>query len=387
MRIGYLTSHPIQYQAPLFRKLGGRPGIDLTVFYCHDHGVRPSFDKGFGQQVRYDVELTSGFAHRFMRNISPRPSLGFWGQVNPEIAEIIRKGEFDAVIVHGYAALTNLAALLAPRSRRTRIIMRGESHLNQPRRTSALAAKQVVLRLLLKRVDHVLAIGSLNARYWQHYGVPAQRITIAPYTVDNEFFAERAALARESNARAVLGVSARGPVFLFCGKLIPVKRPLDAVRALAIARRAGPCTLAIAGDGPMRHDVLREVAELGLSNDVLFLGFRNQSELPGVYAAADALVLPSDSEPWGLVVNEAMAAGLAPAVSDRVGSGPDLVEGVGAVFPVGEVEKLGAIMSEWVRRPELLEAAKARARERIAKWGFAQTVDGIVAGVEAAVGR
>jgi glycosyltransferase involved in cell wall biosynthesis len=386
MRLAIVSSHPIQYQVPLFRALAARRGVDLEVLFCHDHGAHaPAIDPGFGVPVRWDVPLLEGYRHRFLRNVAPRPKVSFSGLVNPELVSIVGSDRYDAVLIHGYASVSNLLALATPRRGRTRLLMRGESHLRDPRSAATQRAKQVVLPALFRRVDHFLAIGTLNRQYYEHYGVPREKITLAPYTVDNAFFASQSEPDRAAT-RARYHLPTDVPLFLFCAKLIPKKRPLDAVRAFAQARRAAPCALVMVGDGVLMPEVRREVAALGLERDVHLLGFRNQRELPSIYAACDALVLPSDCEPWGLVVNEAMVCGLAIAVSETVGSSVDLVTPEnGAVFPVGDVAALARILTTWAQDREELARRGAASRTRIQAWGIEQTADGVLAGVAAAL--
>jgi len=99
------------------------------------------------------------------------------------------------------------------------------------------------------------------------------------------------------------------------------------------------------------------------------------------------LVLPSDFEPWGLIVNEAMACGTAVIVSDRVGAGPDLVGDSRCTFRAGDIDHLGEILTAVVDRPDLLRELKSEASNRIMRWGLEQTADGIIRGVEAALSR
>jgi glycosyltransferase involved in cell wall biosynthesis len=104
-------------------------------------------------------------------------------------------------------------------------------------------------------------------------------------------------------------------------------------------------------------------------------GFVNQSELPSYYHAADILVLPSEAEPWGLVVNEAMAAGVLPVVSDRVGSAPDLVVGVGEVYPCGDTARL----ADALRRALTLASnpdTRNRVRRHAARYCLNRTATG-----------
>ena len=385
MRLAYLVSHPIQYQAPLFRELARRPGVDFTALFCHDHGVQPTFDAQFGRVIRYDVPLLEGYSCRFLRNLAPRASTGTTGQINPEVLVSIAAGEFDAVIAHGYSTITNLLAVLGPR-RHTRILMRGDSNLTLRRTPTKRVIKQIILRGLFSCVDHFLPVGTHNRAYYASYGVADDRMTFAPYSVDNDHFVRGAAEARRdpNAARHKLGLPSNIPLFLFCAKMISKKRPLDALHAIARVRAHTPCGLVYVGDGELSSQVDGEIERKELNPYVYRLGFRNQSELPFIYGACDALVLPSDNEPWGLVVNEAMAAGMTAIVSDQVGAGPDLAD-PDCIFPAGDIGALAVILQRLATDPIGLSAAKGRAFERIQRWGLSQTADGFVRGAEAAI--
>ncbi len=164
-----------------------------------------------------------------------------------------------------------------------------------------------------------------------------------------------------------------------------VKRPLDVLHAFAIARRETSCALAYVGDGAQMDELRAEIAKLGLEADAFPLGFRNTSELPAIYGASDVFVLASEIEPWGMVVNEAMACGTAICASEAVGSAYDLLRDNGAMFPVGDIERLAWLMTEWSRAPGKLAEMKRASLKRISEWGIAQTADGVIAGVEAAL--
>ena len=211
-----------------------------------------------------------------------------------------------------------------------------------------------------------------------------------PYAVDNEFFRRRSLEAGSGRQRLLeeFGLEAGRPVVLFASKLQRRKRCSDLVSAYALyaetcGREAAPYLL-IVGDGEERKGLEAEVQARDLSG-VRFCGFRNQSELPGFFDLADVFVLPSEHEPWGLVVNEAMNAGTAVIVSDDVGCYPDLVrDGVeGCVFPVGNVEALRQALERVLRSPEVARAMGERARERIASWNFEADVGGLRSALEA----
>ena len=387
LKLAIVSSHPIQYQTPLFRELARRD-VDLNVLFCSDFGTTPSFDPGFGKTIQYDVPLLDGYRYEFMPNLSPRPHIGTTGLVNPTVARRIVAGAYDAVILHGYSVITNLLALLAPRGARPKILLRGDSNAGAPVTRLRAAVKQVVLRSIFSRVDHFLTSGSANDAYYRRYGVSTERMTFAPFSVDNAYFASRAERARRDRTalrRSLFAVTDERPVVVYAGKLLPHKRPADALRGFVKARARAPMSLAFVGDGPLSNALRNEAGASGVSDDVHFLGFKNQSELPGLFAAADALVLPSEHEPWGLAINEAMAAGLAIAVSDRVGCAADLVTDNGAIFPVGDTAAVAQVMIEWATMPHRLAAQKDASLRIISHWDIRDTADGFLAGAERSI--
>jgi glycosyltransferase involved in cell wall biosynthesis len=124
-------------------------------------------------------------------------------------------------------------------------------------------------------------------------------------------------------------------------------------------------------------------------DSIRFIGFRNQSELPGLYDLCDVFVLPSEREPWGLVVNEAMNAGKPVVVSDRVGAGPDLVEeGVnGFVYPAGDVAALADRLRRLIDNADNRTAMGARALEKVARLDFNADREGLLAALDSIAGR
>jgi glycosyltransferase involved in cell wall biosynthesis len=387
LRIGFVSSHPVPYHVPTYRALAERDDVELEVLFMHDHGVGETFDAGFGRTVRFDVPLLEGYPHRFLRNISPVPALTSAGMINPELPVAVARGRYDAVVLHGYTLVSTLAALLAPRSRRTRVLLRGESTLLHERSFLIRATKHVLLRALFTRVDHFLSIGTKSAEYFQAYGADPDRITPAPYTVDNAWFEERSAAARRDPAavRRKLGLPTDRVLFLFCSKVVAHKRPLDVLSAFLRARDAAPCGLVYVGEGEQLAEVRRQVDCAGAQDDVHFLGFRNQTELPEIYGACDVFVQASKREPWGMVVNEAMASGMAVVASDQVGSAYDLVGDNGAMFRAGDVDGLAVLLRRWAGARNDVDRMKAASLRRIREWTARDSAEGVVRGVRAAL--
>ncbi len=388
-RVACLVSHPIQYQAPLFRYIAARPGIELTVFFLSDLSVRAYRDSGFGVEVKWDVPLLDGYRHEFLPRVGSWSGLSFWRPWTFGLRARLRRGRFDALWVHGYAHRGCLAGIAAAKSLNIPVMLRGESNLlSETDDALKLGVKRIAMPALLRTCDAVLAIGRLNREYYLHYGVEPGRIFPMPYAVDNEFFrtaAERARPHRE-RLRAELGLQPRRPVILFASKMQPHKRAADLLEAYA--RLSSTAYLVFTGDGEERAKLERRAHELKLDS-IRFIGFRNQSELPSLYDLCDVFVLPSEHEPWGLVVNEAMNAGKPVIVSDRVGAGPDLVEDgiTGCVYPARDIAALADCLRRLIDSPEHRAAIGARALGQVSRLDFAADREGLLAALDSIVAK
>ena len=360
MKLGILASHPVQYQGPLFRALARR--LDLHVFFAHRQSRESQADAGFGIAFDWDVDLLEGYCSSFLDNIAARAGTDhFFGCNTPGIRGEIAGGSFDAFAVMGWHLYSYFQAILACKREHVPILIRGDSQLGTPRGAIKRAVKALIYPVLLSQFDRCLYVGKGNREYLEHYSVPDSCLFFSPHCVDNEFFASRAVLSDRACTRAWWGIQPHQQAVLFVGKLIEVKRPLDMVRALCRMRGASePLVGVFVGDGPLRSDI--EALGKELDVPLVFLGFRNQTELPAIYAGADVLVLPSTSETWGLVVNEALASGLPCVVADTCGCAPDLVKvGVtGSVFRMGDSEhmaqQLATVLAEMLRGSEALAA-------------------------------
>ncbi|MEO5374901.1 MAG: glycosyltransferase family 4 protein [Alphaproteobacteria bacterium] len=358
IRLLYLVSHPIQYQAPLLRRIAAEPGIALRVLFAWAPEEGGYHDPGFGRTVAWDVPLREGYANALLSETDLERELR----------------ECDVVWLHGWQTrlfrrvLDRAAALGRP------VLMRGEN--TDEAMPDGAGPKGWLKRLYLQRIFRrctgFLCIGSANRRYYLGRGIAPERLFSMPYAIDNAFFAERAARCDREAVRGALGLPPGRPVVLYAGKLMPRKHPHTLLAAWRAASwpDGGRPVLAYVGDGEMRRNLESEAGE-----DVHFLGFRNQSELPGIYAMADVFVLASEREPWGLAINEAMACGTAVVASDRCGATADLVdESVGAVVPAGDVQALAAAL---VRVTADADALGRAARRRVETWGFEADMAGL----------
>lgn len=379
-----MTSHPIQYQGPWFRLMAQHPTIRPHVFFCCDHGQRPTVDRDFKTKFAWSRDITAGYSHEYVPSIHPSASpYGFWHLTNPGLWTRLRKEAFDALLVVGWSHASFWIAMAAARAKHIPILMRGESGLDSWQRRSVWkqAARKIVMRPLFQSIDAFLAIGSDNADLYRAYDVPEEKVFSSPYAVDNEYFTTLADAVRPKRLelRRQLGVADDRPIVVASGKLIARKAPLDLLRAFALARRSTQAKLIYLGDGPLRGELESEVRAAGLDADVTITGFVQQEELADVYVASDLFAHPSHFESWGLVLNEAMLFGLPTICTDGASAHRDLVvEGVtGDVYPRGNIEALAKLLEQRLAAPHDLRRMGDAARDRVRDWSLARTVESV----------
>lgn len=342
-KLAIITSHPIQYNAPLFRLLTERGKIDVTVFYTWGQTKDGLvYDPDFKKTFKWDIPLLEGYHSVFVENISTHPGAGhFSGIKNKDLIPQIDAYDPDTLLVIGWSFQSHLQVLRHYKGRK-KILFRGDSNLLDE--ASGFSIKKSIRRLalkwVLKHIDIALYTGEDNRQYYIKHGIDQKQLVYAPNAVENQRFAEGEdeALIQAKAWRCELGIPDSARVFLFAGKLEPKKDPLLLIKAFQEIQ----CTdirLLLVGNG-----VLETEAKQLAANDkrILFLDFQNQQQMPVVYRLGDVFVLPSKGpgETWGLSVNEAMACGRPVIVSDRCGCAKELVRENGKVFQANDQEDL-----------------------------------------------
>ena len=247
-----------------------------------------------------------------------------------EIARRLQKilDEFcpEVVVIPGWSDPAALAALDWALNHNARAVVMSESTAwDEIRRRWKEWVKSRVVRLC----SAALVGGTPHAEYARALGMPAECVFQGYDAVDNAHFFDGAQTAREAEPAMRARLALPQKFFLACTRFLPRKNLSLLLRAFAtLKERTGAAVwdLVIVGDGPERPQLEREVSALALSGSVRFPGFLQYDELPVYYGLAGAFIHPSISEPWGLVVNEAMAAGLPVLVSKRCGCARDLID-------------------------------------------------------------
>lgn len=369
-----VTTHPIQYQVPIWQALAQDGRVPFEVWYLTDFGVEPSHDREFGATFRWDIDTVSGYPYRFLRGAEGATPIDFWKcRALDNLGKLISDAGAKAVWIQGWQVFGYWQAAWAARSAGAALWLRAESNDLAVTPVWKNIVKRPVLSCLFTRIDRFFCIGAANRRLYQSYGVPESRLVAAPYVVDNERFSQQAQALRNrrTNIRRAWGIQDDAFCILFCGKFVAKKHPADLVRAVQMLQTDGRLSdahLLFAGAGEL-GDALRAQCNVifdreravFVSNNAApnmpaasFTGFLNQTEISCAYVAADCLVLPSDEgETWGLVVNEALASGLPCIVSNACGCAEDLIDEAWR-FPVGNVLRLGEALERLARlRPNV----------------------------------
>ncbi|MDQ7947316.1 MAG: glycosyltransferase family 4 protein [Pedobacter sp.] len=378
-RLAIVTTHPIQYYAPVFRLLAEK--MPVKVFYTAGAGKK--LDKGFGKNIEWDIPLLEGYDHQFLTNIATdQGTHHFKGIINTDAISSIKAYQPTAILVFGWSNHSHLKILRHFKGK-IPIYFRGDSTLLDQKQNIKNVLRSIFLSWVYRHIDYAFYTGSANRQYYLKYGVPEKKLIFAPHAIDVRRFAEdrnEAALAFRSS----LGLSDSEILILFAGKLEPKKNPMLLLCAFVEINLANVHLLFV-GNGVLENElkdhVKLQVPEI-LATKIHFSDFQNQSMMPVVYQAANLYCLPSKGpgETWGLAVNEAMAAGTAVLVSDKVGCSTDLVStAVGAIFKsedLADLKQKLIILTQ--SKSDLIDKGK-NAAKAIQDWSFERQVSAILA--------
>lgn len=373
-KLAILTTHPIQYNAPLFRLLTERKQIEIKVFYSWSQSaVGEKYDPGFGQHITWDIPLLEGYDYTFVENISDSPgSHHYKGINNPTLVQQINKWGANAILVYGWNFKSHLSVIRFFH-KKIPVYFRGDSTLIDENRGLKQLVRRIVLKYVYSKIDKAFYAGVANKSYFKMMGLSEHQMVFMPHAVENDRFAP---VKENVNAGQKLRKSLHIPedafVFLFAGKLETKKQP-DFLIESFVALKADNAYLIIAGSGELEKSLLNTYAA---NSFIKFIGFQNQNEMPGVYNSCDVFVLPSKgpNETWGLAINEGMAAGKAIIGSNKCGASYDLIVNNknGFVFESDNVHSLKAKLTFFVNNPGAAKLMGRTSADIIKDYSFLQ---------------
>lgn len=381
MKLMIFESHPVQYHAPVYRELhrlcqqSGQGSVQ--VIYATDSSVRGHFDPGFGQSVAWDEPLLEGYSAAVLNNENGTPLQGFNSLTGNGIGRLLKRERPDAVLLTGLAYRFDWAAYFACLRLGIPFWIRTETQDEAfVRGWFKSLVRAGFYRAAYLPIAQALVIGKLNAEHYQRHGLSAARHLRAPYCVVDRFqnLNPVEVKARREAIRKSAGFSEDTTVLLFCGKLQPKKQPdalLHAVSRLPAPLRSRFSVLYV-GSGEIESELRRAAGVHGIQS--FFAGFRNQTELPAYYLAADVLVLPSRQmgETWGLVVNEAMLAERRVIISRFAGCHADFGAAPGVSIFDGSVDGLADALLNLAPAP-----VQGRQRRFMERYSIRAAAEGI----------
>ena len=325
-KLAIISSHPIQYNAPLFALLAKEDNIDLKVFYTWGvDSIEEKYDPDFQQNIQWDIPLLEGYQYQFLENTSKDPgSHHFKGIINPELNQEIEKWGADIVWVWGWAFDSHLKALRYFKGKKE-VWFRGDSTLLDESKGFNLKKilRRVFLTWVYRHIDKAFYVGTHNKAYFIKHGLKETQLVYAPHAIDNDRFADPTGeYAKQAKQwRKELAIAENQKVILFAGKLETKKNPFFLI-TLAKELPTNEYKIVFVGSGPLEENLKNQATE-----NCIFLGFQNQKMMPIVYRLADVFVLPSlgPGETWGLAINEALACGIPVIASNKCGGAVDLI--------------------------------------------------------------
>lgn len=363
IRLAIVTNIPAPYRVPVLNRIAADPRIRLKVFYCNEREPDRSWDLG---SFEHDHVFLEG------RVFTVR---GRYIHHNPEIFRQLADFGPDVVLTTGFNP-THLYAFAHAASRGIAHVAmtdgtdRSEAHLGLLHRWAR--------RLVFRRSGAFVAASEGGKRLYRSYGIGEDRLFLSPLCANMD--------VRWDNVVP----RAPGADFIFCGRFVQIKNPHFAVQvALRTAELLGRRTvLLVVGSGPLEHELAAAAARHAGEIEVRLCGFARQDELPGWYASARLLLFPTSWDPWGVIANEACAAGLPVIVSPDAGIANDLVlEGRNGFVRPLEVEEWARCAVDLLSDETLYQRFSAAARERVSHYNFDNAAAGIVEAALAAASR
>ena len=372
LKINFVTNLPAAYKLACF-EVAGRTIPGFRVTFTSETGTSKKYWNAVYDQWRSAVASTT-FAHKFMRPAHFRTE---WLSI---------AGDPTTFPIYGvYSSPGAVISILVRILLQMKFGIWTSSTIMDRRHDSQFRHR--LKKLMFKQAAVVLVPGARAEEYTRALG--ARRVVHTPNCIDVARFHADLTEARRAPVRdEQSGTSVN---CLYVGRLAPEKDVERLLLALSLVESSVRAALSvtIVGEGPQRHQLMDMANQLGLTDIISFVGLKIGSELAGYYHWADVLVLPSLSEPWGLVVNEAMQADVVPVVSSKVGCIPELIapSETGFIFEAGDERDLARQLTQIASNPESIRALKGAAARRIADFTPAAFARGIAEGVTEAVGR
>jgi len=383
-KIAIITSHPIQYNAPFFKELAQNDEFKIKVFYTWGQSKSSDIiDPDFNIKREWDIDFLAGYDHCFVENTAIDPgSHHFFGIQNPSLIKTIEQFKPDALLIYGWSFKSHLLVLRYFK-KKIPIIFRGDSNLiDSPKGIFPflrILLRRILLFFVYKHIDYALFVGKSNYNYYLHMGLKKYQLFYGPHAIDNQRFynVSNEQIVEIAKWKFELEIDKEDIVFLFVGKFEQKKNPLLLIEAFSKLKHTSVKLLFI-GNGVLYNSI--KLAS-NLDSRIKILGFQNQSKMPLVYRLGSVLILPSKgpNETWGLVINEAMASGLAVIASDKCGGAIDLVTSkTGLIFESDNPIDLYKSMLHYINNKSITASTGLNAKTYIQQFNYTESINSLI---------
>lgn len=320
-KLAIISTHPIQYQIPLFKKLK-KKGIKPIVFFASKHGLnKQKKDPEFLQKIKWDIGVNplSGYKSYFSKN--QKFNINQFRLSYKNLEEDLKKENVKYILILGWNNFHYLKSIYYAIKNKIKIILRVETNLYSTKNYFKKLVKYFFLTNIFKFISFFLFIGKLNKQFYVYHKVSYKKLYDAPYFVDNSFFKKKTS---KQKIKKKIKINAE-KIILFVGKLIDRKNPIEFLKLASKYKDRKDLKFLMIGDGVLKNKCKKFIIKNNLSN-VLFKGFINQNQLRNYYWASDLLIVPSIYETWGLNMNEAFASCTPVICTKYCGGSYDLIE-------------------------------------------------------------
>lgn len=352
VKVVEVTNNPVPYRVPVYELIARDPRVDMSVIYCvaREPGRRSDVP-----ELRFDhVVLRENYKTRGDHNVHS----------NPDVFAQLNRLDPDVVVTDGFNP-TCLYAFAWSVLRRRGHVSRTDGTIESEERLSW--KHRAVRRIVYGMSDAFLGASEGTAALFRSYGIPDGKLFKFCLSVDNTRFKP-------------MGPPHKHYDLMFCSRLVHVKRPLATIEvAEATARRLGRCvSLLIVGAGEL-EEPMRARAAIAENVHTTFHGFASQSELPALYQSARVFLFPTKLDTWGVVVNEACAAGLPVILTPHAGTAGELVhDGENGFVRELDLEQWSKAAATLLSDDAMYARFSARSMQLVSRYSFVDAAEGWV---------
>lgn len=380
-KIAYFVQFPIHYQVPLLQELSKK--VDLTVFYISDLTTKEFNDKGFGN-IKWNVDLLEGYKYKILNIHRDNGVFSFFNPIVSGVKEAILSENWDAIWLHGYAHYALIEAFLLAKFYKIPILFRMESNLISTKRGFF---KDKFMKFIMNNSKALLWISSDNKAYYKYYNVSEDKLFFCPYAVNNDYFQSKSKefKSQVTKEKKLLGLKEDTKIILYASKLQKRKNPMELLIAYHKIIKNNPnSALVYIGTGEEETNLIQYVEKNSLHDNVKFLGFKNQDILPLYYEMCDIFVLPSNKEPFGMVIPEILNFAKPVITTTEVGSAKDLIinNENGFIIEPNNIELLSEKIEILLNDDKLRERMGEQSLKIINKWSYKEDIEGILKALE-----